>query len=229
MRSSPRRLVRWPHCCWLRLPAAAQLPKDPAERAKVIAQIFAANARQLTLFDREGKEVSVVGPRDLYNQPVLSPDGKRVAVIKADLDKETNDLWVFDVATGKGTQITSSQAREAATSPAWSPDGSQVAYVALRDGPLRSVSKSFDRRRRRGAPVPESRRPDDAHRLVTGRTFPDLLLDRPFRRHLVRVAAQRGRRAKADRSLPQQVSAAGAAPFSRQPLPRLRVERVGKK
>ena len=115
-------------------PAAAQLPTDPAERAKVIAQIMAANSRQLTLFDREGKEVSVVGPKDLYNQPVLSPDGKRVAVIKADLDKETNDLWVFDAASGKGVQITSSQRRESATSPAWSPDGSQVAYVALRAG-----------------------------------------------------------------------------------------------
>ena len=74
------------------VPAGAQLPKDPVERAKVIAQIMAANARQLTLFDREGKEVSRVGPRDLYQQPVLSPDSKRVAVIKADLEKENGDL-----------------------------------------------------------------------------------------------------------------------------------------
>lgn len=116
------------------LPGEAQLPKDPVERAKVIAQIFQANARQLTLFDREGKEVGLVGPRDLYQQPVLSPDRARVAVIRADLDKETNDLWVFDVATGKGIQITSSQAREGASSPAWSPDGRQVAYAALRMG-----------------------------------------------------------------------------------------------
>jgi eukaryotic-like serine/threonine-protein kinase len=116
------------------VPGEAQLPRDPAERAKVIAQIMQANSRQLTLFDREGKEVSNVGPRDLYQQPVLSPDAKRLAVIKADLDKETNDLWVFDAATGKGIQITSSQAREGASSPAWSPDGSQVAYVALRSG-----------------------------------------------------------------------------------------------
>jgi Tol biopolymer transport system component len=95
-----------------------------------------ANASQLTIFDREGKALNPVGPRDLYNQPVLSPDGKRVAVIKADLsiDKENNDLWVFDVATGKGTQITVSKSREQATAPAWSPDGSQVAYAALRDG-----------------------------------------------------------------------------------------------
>src|SRR4249920_2181350 len=80
-------------------PVAAQLPKDPAERAKAIAQIMAANARQLTLFDRAGKEVSVVGPKDLYNQPVLSPDTRRLAVIKTDLEKEAQDLWILDVAT----------------------------------------------------------------------------------------------------------------------------------
>ena len=116
------------------LSSEAQLPRDPVERARIISQIMETQSRQLTLFDRQGKTVGVVGPRDLYNQPVFSPDGKRMAVIKPDLDKETNDLWVIDVATAKGIQITSSKSREGANSPAWSPDGSQVAYVALRDG-----------------------------------------------------------------------------------------------
>src|SRR6476661_8157431 len=82
-------------------PAAgeAQLPKDPAERAKVIAQIFEANARQLTLFDRAGNEVARVGPRDLYNQPVISPDKTRIVVVKTDLDKEATDLWVIEIST----------------------------------------------------------------------------------------------------------------------------------
>jgi Tol biopolymer transport system component len=116
-------------------PARAQgLPRDPAERAKVIAQILEVNARQLTLFDRQGQSVGVIGPRDLYNQPVLSPDGKRIAVSKTDLDKEATDLWVIDVATARGTQITTSKMRESAAAPAWSPDSSTVAYVALRDG-----------------------------------------------------------------------------------------------
>jgi hypothetical protein len=47
--------------------ASAQLPKDPAERAAAIAQIMQTNARQITLFDREGKEVSQVGAKDLYS------------------------------------------------------------------------------------------------------------------------------------------------------------------
>ena len=45
------------------LPLHGQLPRDPEERKKVLAQIFEANARQLTLFDRDGK---AVGPRDVF-------------------------------------------------------------------------------------------------------------------------------------------------------------------
>jgi hypothetical protein len=72
------------------VPGQAQLPKDPEERAKIIAQIMQTQARQITLFDRDGKELGTVALRDLYNQPVLSPDARRVAVIKGDLsfDKE---------------------------------------------------------------------------------------------------------------------------------------------
>ncbi len=114
--------------------AAAQLPKDPEERAKVIAQIMQTNARQLTVFDREGKELSSAGVKDLYQQPVFSPDAKRMAVIKVDLEKENNDLWVVDLATGNRLKITVSGERESAGSPAWSPDGSYVAYVGLRQG-----------------------------------------------------------------------------------------------
>ena len=115
-------------------PAAGQLPRDPVERARVIKEILQTNARQLTLFDRSGKPIGQIGPRGMFNRPVLSPDGKQVVVIKGDLDKETNDVWVLDVATGQGTQITSTQPREGANTPVWSPDGSQIAYVRLTGG-----------------------------------------------------------------------------------------------
>jgi len=113
---------------------AQQLPTDPVERAKVIAQVMAANARQVTIFDREGKPLKQVGKPDLYGRPALSPDGKLIAVAKADLDKETQDVWLLDVATGEGPKITNAKTTERTQDPAWSPDGRYIAYVALRGG-----------------------------------------------------------------------------------------------
>jgi Tol biopolymer transport system component len=114
--------------------AQAQLPADPVERARVIAEVMQANASQLTIFDLQGRPVSQVGPRALQGRPSLSPDGKRIAVTKTDLDKEAQDIWIFDVAMGEGIQLTTSESREGADGAVWSPDGSEVAYAALRGG-----------------------------------------------------------------------------------------------
>ncbi len=178
-------------------PALAQLPTDPVERAKVIAQIFQVNARQLTLFDREGKEVGQIGARDLYNQPVLSPDGKRVAVAKTDLDKETGDVWVLDASTGTGIQLTSSAKREGANSPVWSPDGKPGRVCRAARRIFRDLPEGLEWPKCRGASLQEQRS-NDADRLVHGWAVPELLLDRPFRRRLVRVAARCDRRAETD-------------------------------
>src|SRR5215471_8567248 len=105
-----------------------------AAKAKAIAQQFEANARTLTIYDRQGKVVTTVGQRAIYNTPVFSPDAKRLVAGKVDLEKETQDLWVFDVATGNSIQLTSSKARENSNTPAWSPDGSRIAYIGLRSG-----------------------------------------------------------------------------------------------
>ena len=122
----------------------AQAPQDPAERARNNARQLEQNARTLTLFDRAGKVVTIIAERHLFNQPTLSPDAKRIALIKPDLDKETLDVWVYDIATGKGVQITSNKQRESVQSPAWSPDGRFVAYVALRGSRYTVLRKLSD-------------------------------------------------------------------------------------
>ena len=114
-------------------PASAD-DKAKAARASRIAERFERDARILTIFDRQGKVVTTVGERALYNQVAFSSDGTRLVVNKFDLESETQDLWLLDVATGKNTRITASQTREPARTGVWSPDGSQVAYTALRGG-----------------------------------------------------------------------------------------------
>lgn len=104
-----------------------------AAKAKQIAKNFENNATLITFYDRQGKTVGTVGERALYGQPVLSPDRTRVAVLKNDQMAETSDLWILEVATGKATRMTTSVAREFVQAPVWSPDGSQVAYIALRN------------------------------------------------------------------------------------------------
>ncbi|MEE8340285.1 MAG: hypothetical protein V3R56_09075 [Xanthomonadales bacterium] len=125
------------------VPAMAQVStttklEDEAAAAKArrIARQFEADARVLTVFDRQGHVVTTVGERAIYREVVFSPDRTRLAVRTVDLKSETVDLWVLDIATGVSTRITSNEMwdHEWVFSPVWSPDGSQLAYVALRGG-----------------------------------------------------------------------------------------------
>ena len=84
--------------------------------------------QQLTLFDRQGAVVKSVGEAGSYSQATFSPDGSRLAVVS---DGGSQDIWVFDVATGRRTTITSDAFQDRA--PIWSPDGARIAYVSVRD------------------------------------------------------------------------------------------------
>ena len=85
-----------------------------------------APRQQLTVVDRQGNAVGRVGEAGSYSQPAFSPDGSRLAAIR-----DGQDVWVFDVSTGRGTAITSDAFQDRA--PVWSPDGSRVAYVSVRE------------------------------------------------------------------------------------------------
>jgi len=87
--------------------------------------------QQLTIYDRSGSVVGRVGEPGLYSQASFSPDGGRLAVIKTDPDRNTEDVWTFDIATGKGTAVTEDEPIDSA--PVWSHDGQHVAYVSARD------------------------------------------------------------------------------------------------
>jgi hypothetical protein len=87
--------------------------------------------QQLTVFDRSGAIAARVGEPGLYAQAAFSPDASKIAVIRTDIESGYQDVWVFDLATGRGHPITSDTAVE--SSPLWSPDGRAIVYSSVRD------------------------------------------------------------------------------------------------
>ena len=69
-------------------------------------------------------------------RPVVSPDGRSVVYPRTTWEAEKNrnltDLWLQPLAGGPGRRLTSHEAGE--SSPAFSPDGTRLAFVSKRDG-----------------------------------------------------------------------------------------------
>ena len=87
--------------------------------------------QQLTVLDRAGGVVTRIGEPALYQHAAMSPDGTQVAVVKIDPDSGNQDIWTFDVATGRARAVTADEARD--WTPVWSADGRSLAFSSARD------------------------------------------------------------------------------------------------
>lgn len=88
--------------------------------------------RQLTWFDRSGRQLANVGAPVLSTQlfPSLSPDGRRVALLR--LATGNVDVWLLDVERGAPTRFTFDSADD--VMPLWSRDGSRIVFSSNRTG-----------------------------------------------------------------------------------------------
>jgi eukaryotic-like serine/threonine-protein kinase len=84
-------------------------------------------------FDRKGTQTGVLDSPGIYDDALISPDGKRAVVYLRDRRLGTGDLWLDDLARGTRTRLTNDEWSE--TRVQWSPDGKSIAYGWDRNGP----------------------------------------------------------------------------------------------
>ena len=83
-------------------------------------------ANTLVWVDRQGREETLGMPANVYFQPRVSPDGKRVAVA---IEGRGNDIFLWDLARRKLSQVTTDPASEFPKfSPVWTRDGRGLLY-----------------------------------------------------------------------------------------------------
>ncbi|MDX6383453.1 MAG: eukaryotic-like serine/threonine-protein kinase [Blastocatellia bacterium] len=95
-------------------------------------QSLGAGKTQLVWFDREGKQLNVVGESGDYSDLALSPDNQRLAFYQVDTITGNPDIWLMDLASGSPSRFTFDPAVD--FTPVWSPTGDKVLFATFRDG-----------------------------------------------------------------------------------------------
>jgi Tol biopolymer transport system component/predicted Ser/Thr protein kinase len=127
-----------------------------------------AGIRQLAWYDRQGKRLGPAGKPGEYQNPVISPDEKSVAVQIGATGRR--DTWVMDLATGVLSRMTRDTRDEVFTAPIWSPDSRRLA-ISQTGGTVKEVEVSAGRvtTLTAGGIYAEDWSPDGAALLCDGR------------------------------------------------------------
>jgi Tol biopolymer transport system component len=95
---------------------------------------------QLTWFNRSGEQTGNAGKPGSYGTIKLSPNGNSLAAVR--FEGNNQDIWQVDLATGTPTRFTFDPGFD--TQPVWSADGSQIAWVSMRNKKFGLYSKRAD-------------------------------------------------------------------------------------
>ena len=83
--------------------------------------------RELALVGPDGGMMKVGGAPRRYGSPVISPDGRRVAMRITEGSSGASDVWIFDIASSTLSRMTSGST---GSSPGgWTADGKKMVYI----------------------------------------------------------------------------------------------------
>jgi eukaryotic-like serine/threonine-protein kinase len=94
----------------------------------------------LVWVDRDGKEEILHAPSDNYRWPVVSPDGKRVALSRG--GDKTEQIWIWDLIRETMTPLTTG--KESNYRSIWTRDGKRIVFVSSRDNKYGLYWKAAD-------------------------------------------------------------------------------------
>jgi Tol biopolymer transport system component/Ser/Thr protein kinase RdoA (MazF antagonist) len=84
---------------------------------------------ELAWFDRSGQRLGQLGEPEIYWDPRLSHDGRRVVL---GIGRDSLDLWLHDLGRDVRTRFTFDPAND--LTPVWSPDDARIAFSSARVG-----------------------------------------------------------------------------------------------
>ena len=90
--------------------------------------------KRVVWFDRAGTQTGSVDESSDYQDPQLSPDGKRVAIVRLDPRNAAGDIWVMDVSRGTASRLTTAPSFD--WRPVWSPEGQRLVFASNRKGAM---------------------------------------------------------------------------------------------
>jgi len=103
-----------------------------------------ASVRQLAWYDRSGRRIAPLGKPGAWFYPVISPDGKRLALYMDGLSGSGSkpDAWVMDLSTEVVTRLTRGGTLSGLYPPVWSPDSQRLAVTESNGGIVEVVADS---------------------------------------------------------------------------------------
>jgi tRNA A-37 threonylcarbamoyl transferase component Bud32 len=93
-------------------------------------QSGASAQRQLAMVSRSGQATGLASEPKTFDNPRVSPDGRRIAVTIRGSNGPGRDVWVLDIAQRSWSRLTTDGLSDL---PIWTPDGRRLVYTSNAD------------------------------------------------------------------------------------------------